>query len=79
MWLSGGFIAEVALALGVVMLGFHMVMQIVAAVTLITPTAFNKKTGVYCGSIRNSTWTVIRMPALTVESAFPLVPLSCTQ
>ena len=45
MWLSGGFIAEVALALGVVMLGFHMVMQIVAAVTLITPTAFNKNRG----------------------------------
>jgi len=72
-------VTEVAHALGLVMLGFHMVNQIVAAVTLITPTAFDMAAGIYCGSIGSSTWTAICMPALTVESAFPLVPLSCAQ
>jgi hypothetical protein len=57
------------------MLDFHMVNQIVSAVTLITPTAFDMAAGIYCGSIGSSTWTAIGMPALTVESAFPLVPL----
>lgn len=68
-------VTEVAHALGLVMLDFHMVNQIVSAVNLITPTAFDMAAGIYCGSIGISTWTAIGMPALTVESAFPLVPL----
>ena len=68
-------VTEGAQALGLVMLGFHMGNQIVATVTLMTPTAFDMEAGIYCGSMGSSTWTAIRMPALSVESAFPLVPL----